>query len=781
VSDNITDFLIDPSRIQPRVSSDTRALLSQMLEFNDPILPPVPITSAVPAHTSHSSSQVAVTLPSLIALLARVLEELEGNLSKLLSLNPSRRESILNHLEKLSGTQSPAHGPRTLQEWMMRARSSAQSSALKTYLEEVALIALGQAILLKSWSDRGIRKWSEADLGQLNWALSTALKPHIPLDREGWQITRPNLYSWYSPSRPLQHEIWNTIGSWKINHEGPHYLLKVLMPTRRAQPEHCEPAGYDYRFFQVLWEQMSTVGFNPSPETGLIKRNKVAFSPTLRDGTIVRSAPPSLNWVGLEASSFQLMLSELMQIWWGPTAPPYWSTGTGLEVHTRDQLALALGASKASVISKIAEMEAFDAAFVLEEQVIRSQGRNASSTRFRELLEQLPYFKKIRSSGTSLGDLQACVSLSKLRPGAFLWWAREEALSSKDGNEVLHFILDRAKLCCEWDFSELEHSLPFSVPLYPKHLYLFQKEIHVETRLSHRPVRHSVSGQMRSHVELPLVLEDLFQSAYRQVQPRGQWTLLSHPSPTSQREWVEKWPDPTSQSTLRDMNQLRMASLPLARLTTIRPTPTPDSGKESIPQGQWSIHPSLRGFWLSGGYDAEGRKLITHPLPRPGQESQGSGFLVLVSDEAWISPLIAFLTSDLTKNWLDHNAERKGDRWILNEQVLKWIPIPKSLLAVLGVTTGEETGSVHSGQFALPLPDDWEHWASEVGHNPREVQRALAQVEKNEQGIHIHAAIFVRSSRALDYLSSGQNRLFSLVTQEGKIKWGELLDILPKS
>jgi hypothetical protein len=795
VSDKITDSLIDPNRIGSLITHETRAMMAQMLEFAPPpSSPPVrdkatvqnlnTFVSSVPSHLSS-------IVPSLIELVGRILQELEGNLPRLLSLNPSRREAIAYYLDKLAGITSSSNASTSnpssvsgLRRWIENPRSVTQNAALKTYLEEVAIIALGQAILLKSWSDRGIRNWSESDLGRLNWALSTTLKPQLPLDREGWHITRPNLYSWYNPSPVIQREMWASLDSWRITDEGPSFLITLLAPIRRAQPEIFDPQGYDPRFFKSLWEHMELFGFCSTPDEGMIKRNKVVFSPTLRDGAMVRTSPPTLAWIGLEASPFQFMLSELMQVWWGPSAPPYWSIGTGLEVHTRDQLALALCSPKPSVVSRIAEMEACDIAIVLEEQIVRAQSRNVNSARFREQVEGLPYFKRLRSAGTSLGDLQACVALNKLRPGGLLWWAREEALSSKDGSEVLNFLLDRAKICFEWDFSELEHSLPMGIALFPKYLYLFQKEPNIESRHSHRPIRHSVHGVLRSHVELSLLLSDIFQSALRPPQPRGHWSILSHPSPTPQRDWLEKWPDPTSHSIIRKLDHLRSVSLPLASFTTIRPTPVPTSSPSTSPAAdqsrgnQWSVQLNMRGFWLSCEYDAEGRRLSARPLPRPGQEAQGSGYLVLVPDEGWVSPLSSYLMSDIVKKWLDHHAERRGDRWILNEQVVKWIPIPKSLLRGLGVPGAVENPSQPS--FTLPLPGDWEKLATEVSYQPQAIREALQQLPLDESGQHIHASIFIRTARALDYLQSGQNRLFSLVTADGRVRWSELLNILPK-
>jgi hypothetical protein len=764
--------------------------MAQMLGFDpppaqtqaQPVLPPptsMPIRekTAVPTHLSSIVS-------SLISLLGRILEELESNLPRLLSLNPSRRDAIAQHLEKLAGLppksststlpSGVADPSGALRRWIEGSRTSAQNSALRAYLEEVGITALGQALVLKSWSDRRVRVWTESDLGRLNWALSTALKPYIPLDREGWQITRPNLYSWYNPSPVLQREIWASLDSWRITGEGPGFLASLLSPLKKSQSEYADASGYDVRFFQSLWDHIHHLGWNQDSTPNPLRRNKVIFSPTLRDGSLVRTGPASVLWIGLESSSFQFMLGELLQIWWGPAPPPLWCIGTGLEVHAKDQLAFALGSPKPSVLSRIAEMEACDAAFVLEEQTIRAQGRSPSALRFREQIEALPNFKKLRSAGTSLGTLQACVALSKLRPGGILIWAREEALCPKEGNEVLNFLLDRAKLVCEWDFSELEHSLPISAPLYPKYFYLFQRESHIETRLSHRPIRHAIQGQMRSHVELPLVLQDAFQSAAGPVQPRGQWTILSHSSPTCQRDWVEKWPDPTSHSQVRKLDHLRASSLPLAHFTTVRPTPDGDPHRNN----GWSVQFSLRGFWITSEYDQEGRRLVAHPLPRPGQEHQGQGFLVLVPDEAWIAPLSAYLTSELVQKWLDHHAERRGDRWILNEQVVKWIPVPKTLLGTLGVPNvfGDSTDP----SFAMPLPGEWEKMAADVSYNPRDVREALSQLTYHESTQAIHCAIFVRTARALNFLHSGQHRLLSLVTADGKIKWRDLLEVLPK-
>jgi hypothetical protein len=132
--------------------------------------------------------------------------------------------------------------------------------------------------------------------------------------------------------------------------------------------------------------------------------------------------------------------------------------------------------------------------------------------------------------------------------------------------------------------------------------------------------------------------------------------------------------------------------------------------------------------------------------------------------------------SDLIQKWLDYHVERRGDRWILNEQIVKWIPIPKTLLRTLGVPNAQD--EVHPPS---PLSEKWQKLLSEIAYQPKIVKEALSQLETNESNQNIHSTVFIHTARALDYLQSGQNRLLSLVTQDGKIRWRELLEILPKT
>lgn len=728
----------------------------------------VPVTS-LPAHFSS-------LVPLLISLKTAILEELSSNLTRLLALNRTRREALLEHLDRLSGqplfpTQAPRpESPEALRRWIEGPLSRAQNAALHTYLEETALIYLGQTLTLKAWSDRGLRTWRETDLRDLNFALNNAIKAHLPLDREGWQITRQNIYSWFNPAPAIQAEIWSSLKHCRVTDEGPAVLITLLNLVRQSHPEINEQRGYDPRFFEAVWKQAD---FSQLASNGPIKRTPTVFSPTLRDGAMVRTAPLGLSWIGLESMPFQLLQAELSQLWWGPSAPPLWALGSGLEVHSRDQLSLALGTAKPSLQSRIADQEACDLAWVLEEKITRGNARNPDAQRMREQADSLPYFKKLRSAGTSLGDLQACVAISKLRPGGALWWARETPLSSEDGNEVLGFLLDRARILAEWDLSGIEHSLPASVPVFPRHLYLMIRETSVESRMNHRPARVMVQGHLRSHIELDLLLDDSLKAIRSpSAAARGRWQIHVHQSPIPQKEWAERWPDPACQNALGRIERLRLSSLPLASVTTVRPAPEGSAERN----GLWSVDDSLKGLWIRADHGPEGRKLAVSALPRRATEARGHGYLVLVSAEHWLAPLRSYLESDVVREWLEHQAERRGERWVLTEQAAKWIPIPRSLLKALG----NDAGAV-----AQPLPGEWERLAADLKFQPRGVFEALSRLNGDakanpEVSSEIRAALFVRAAQALDAILAEHARLLAFVSPEGKLRWSAVLDILPK-
>lgn len=745
----------------PPASSDplTPAAAPRMGEWLD--LQPAPRPEDLVPRTIPEGSP---SLALLKDLAAKICRELQAQPHRLFQINRSRREAIAEHLARLAGQTRP-EGIETSGE-LSRWVQSQGAEPLQAYFEEVALIALSQALLLKSWSDRGLRKLSEADLSQLNWALSSALKPHVPLDREGWHLTRPNLYSWYNPGPELQKEIWRGFQSFCWTEEGPQLLLQLS--SSQGSPSLSRgagPNGYDSRFYQSLWDALPELGFSPEPANAY-RTQTLAYTPTLRDGALVRRGPPGLHWIALEASPLRLLFAEIMQLWWGPSTPPLWAQGYGLETLSKDQLSFSLPSARPSVFSRISEIESCDLSVVLEERATKSAGRGLDSGRFRSLVEAFPALKKLKSAHTSMGTLQALVALQKLRPGGMLLWAREEPLTAAEGVEVLGAFLERARLLCEWEFASLEHALPAAQPLFPKFLYLFSRDIRLDARLQHRPLRLTVRGNLRSHVELPMLLGDALLSAVKPVPPRGGWRIDGQISPWTQKEWADRWPNRIDGGALERLELLKTRSLNLAGATTVRPTPEPlqKGGMAwTLPSGAHG----QKGLWIRSELTAQGRVLVAERLPRAGKEARGSGFVILVADEAWVAPLCKYLGGPLVRQWLDHHAERKGERWVLTDQIAKWIPIPQPLLEALRAPATS----------AEPLPGDWERLIADALFDPKGLRKAL---ETNTQsGVAAH--VYVRVARALEAYLDSQNQLMKLVDAEGNLRWRELLDTLPKS
>lgn len=704
-------------------------------------------------------------LPDIQRLTSTITEELGKNLNCLLSLNPSRRDSLLLYLYRLADLPIPSfqktNKSDVLAKWIEGPRNQSQNTAISAYLEEVALICITQILLLKSWSDRGIRPWSDQYLKNPNWALSDALKSSVPLNREGWQITCQNLYSWYQPSTTVQKILKEIISEWNTSGEGPELLPTILSIGRKSHPVSADTNSYDTRFFSTLWNKMHLFGLDTghARKQGPIQKPWVAFSPTIRSGSLIQASPRDINFIGLENAPFLLMKAELSQLWWGPSSPPLWAAGTGLEVHRQEQITLSLSSCKPTLRNRIAQMEDCDIAFVLEEKSINSTGKSPDSVFFKMQLNDLPYFKHLHSESTTLGDLQACVSLSKLRPGGLLWWAREERLTSNDGIHSLRFLLEHGKLLCHWDLSCMGHSLPSSNPLFPKHLYLFKRSLNLEKRLNNRPRLLTIQGQLRSHVEVPLLLEDAIDSYASACPSRGKWTVHNHTSTSTQQEWTEKWPDPTAQATLEKFEKMRSSSKPLGEITNII----------EFDNGDCRSRKNSKEIFIRVQHQKDNSRLFAWSGTTIQDESKHSGkffdFLIVVPEEQWTAPLSAYLNSGLINEWLSFHVDKKRGLWNLKKQNLKYLPVPVALLEAINSQTE---------------PDELAHMFNDIDCHPKRVVQILENLPLDTpEAQKTRAGAFSKASYIFEKLLKTQNQLFSVVDAEGRIKWGVMLKILP--
>ncbi len=740
----------------------------------EPLPAPPPEEAPRPTPLQSNLPSCFATLASLARL---IRSDLESNLTKLTALNRSRRESVLRYLELLASVPSsttdgsPLNDDRSiLQAWIDRPASPARARALRSYVEEVSLIALAQVLILKVWSDRGLRPMKAKDLTEMNWVLSDTLRKFAPLDREGWQLTRQNIYAWYCPPSAVCAQIWKALESLSLASEGPELLATLFGHLREAAPEWPELRGYDPRFFSELWKGAARIGFEPRADQGIVKRAKTVFCPTLRDGRVARHAPAGLQWAALENHPFQLLSAELAELWSGPAAPALWTQGTGLEVHPRDQLSLSLSSVKPSALSRVGEMDACDLAIIFEERSLRMNGRSAESQRLRAQVDGIAYLKKLREPGATLGNLQAAVAIAKLRPGASLLWFREEALGAHDGTEVLRWMLDRARLIAECDLSQVKSRITTPIPLFPKFCYVFKRDIDHQARPLHTPHRVIVHGQITSHVEVEQLLGDVFTAVSGlENKTRGHWRVVVQAGASPQKDWADHWPTQTDHDAIAEIERMRASGTSLATLCTVRPA----SGT-LLPKGARS-----RGaIWLRAGKDSQNHRTLHVEVLGNGENAPdvppSSGGLVVVGPtDDWTAPLAEYLRSTPVRKWIDHHAERRGDKWNLSEQVVKFIPVPKSLVAAI-----QNPGTWSNER----LPLEWRSAIERLDFAPRDLAALVPRLEQSSApaaAAELRTTAFVLSAQARARLSAARGRMRHLVNDSGDIKWRELLCVLP--
>jgi hypothetical protein len=248
---------------------------------------------------------------------------------------------------------------------------------------------------------------------------------------------------------------------------------------------------------------------------------------------------------------------------------------------------------------------------------------------------------------------------------------------------------------------------------------------------------------------------------------RSNLKIHVHQSPSSQKDWTERWPDPAASETIQQIEQLRADSSPLASLTTIRATPATSSESG----GGWSVPPAYRGFWMHLEETPEGSSRIKiRDLPRPGAEAKQSGYLILLLNEAWIGPIRRYLESEMVHRWVDHHAERRGNRWNLNEQLIKFIPVPQAL-----------TEALNAGELPpAGVAPFWESVAQELAYQPKKALESLSRISHDESGKKTASYLFVKAAKVHEQVRGSQARLLSLVKPDGRIDWRSLLMILPK-
>ncbi len=737
---------------------------------------------------SLTAKTVPSTLPALQEMLAIIIHDFRSVAPSLFALPAGRLRDILQHLSSLAQAPFPQDASAMdaracLQKWVFGPQTQSQKRALDIFVEELALIYLSEALLLKSWSDRGLRPFTDRELAHLNWALTQALQQPSQVVREGFEISKRSIYSWFNPSPECLIKLWNLLSVLDFSEEGPQVLESLFKTSGRFRLSRS--VTYDSKLFAAVWEHLGCFGAAlPSSDRGRtgtapesladhwaqIRMRRSVFSPTLRDGALISACPEPersrCSWVGAEADIFLLMACELIHLWSGPKGAPLWTRGLGLLTYQRPQLAMKwLKDPKPSLELQISEMDGFDLGFVLEEHRVRHQGKSALSNEFRAEIAALDTNEDLDSKSTTLGTLQALVTVRKLRPESLLFWFREEPLSQADGHDQLRMIFEKAELVAHFDFSEVRHSIPsYSVPL-AQHVYVIRKTLDAHRISRHHPERIRIRGHLRGHMEVSNLLSDAFQTLQGRSLNRGPWQIDRRTSPKAQSEWLDRWPDSAAERTYLKLEQLRERSGPLGQYASVRPLPhTADAMTTSL--GELSRH-FTSAFLIRVDRSGEIPRIETAPVSSGALQGKPWEFLIVPQKPHWAMVLASYLETPVVQDWLDAFAERGRGGWLLKESGLKLVPIPNALTAALD---GPDLSRTDPGAARL---------MKAVEENPSSVRSTFENVPLDHQTSPLRAAVFVKAAQVLEKSQTGSEALFKMIDSSGTVRWGSLLSVFP--
>ena len=327
-------------------------------------------------------SKVLPSFDEFETFLASVVLEQLKKPEDLLKLNPSRRESLGRFLAELARQSEPTDAQESLKQFIRMDRTEAEHEALKQLFKQIALVQIAKALLLKSWRATSNTPLKKADLKDLTGAIEKDLRPFIHLQTSTCQLIQQNFYSWSKLSAESQDQLLGLLEKIEDLDQARQWLFK------RARCLSAETLGererYSKVFYQHLWKSIEKNKlFQPKTE------KLIGFSPTLRDGSLLEYAPASIEWVGFEPLSFELLFCEVRFLWKEPKNPPLWLKGCGLEMSMEQQNSLALtNSGKQNTLKQMDAVSCCEVALIAEETPIRTQGRGLAATALRKLVDQ---------------------------------------------------------------------------------------------------------------------------------------------------------------------------------------------------------------------------------------------------------------------------------------------------------------------------------------------------------------------------------------------------------
>ncbi|MBU6154545.1 MAG: hypothetical protein KGP28_09620 [Bdellovibrionales bacterium] len=708
--------------------------------------------------TSTPQKKEAPLFALLESLIHSLVQDQMKKPEELLKLNPSRRESLGRFLAELGRMPDPSDPQEALRQFVRSDRTDVELEALKQLFKQIALVQIAKAILLKSWRVHAGSKLDRSDLKDLTAALERDLRPLLNLQTSTSQLIHRNFYSWYKLTPEAQTTLWGLLESITDLNDVKNWILY------RARKLSAETLGerqrYGGGFYRSLWNAMSKHKlFQPRGE------KLIGFSPTLRDGCLFENSPESIEWIGFEPLSFELLFCEIRYLWERPRPLPLWVKGSGLEMSMEQQSSLLLThCGKQNSVNQMDSISCAEIALIAEENPIRTLGRGMAAHALRKLVDEHTVLKKIKQPATTRGMYQACQTLDKLRQGGTLIWAREELLTEESGKPALQFLLGQAKVIMIADLSALMCESDSLKQDLPKAIYLLKKETRLEERKSHRPLLLKAYGNIKTDEDVGLLFDRLTGLVMKPDHgyPPEPFHLHARVSPMDQREWEQHWFNPNDDRMVDQIEELKRNSIPFGQFATIRTfNPSLHFGVDPREPNLFSGTQTKNdaGFFAWVESSKNGNEIYTaapEKLPHYLRNNNALFWIAPLRAD-WGIPLQTLIRSSLTRDWFEYSVERKKGAWLIKESDLKAIPVPKHLSDTLE--------KMMPGSF--PLSTQEARILDLITSEPHSAPSAV----ENQPALKGHAFVF--ASQAIAELEEHQGALFSLITPDEQIKYPE--------
>lgn len=719
------------------------------------------------ALASAPQSRQAHRLQAFKDYLDRVVAEHSQNPSELLKLNPSRKESLGRFLSELARQPEPADPVKALLSFIAPERTTVEHQAVVNLYRQIVVVHLAKVLLLRCWSERGLCPFSDADFRDPNAALDRMLRVHATLARPAWQITQKNFFSWYKPSAMREKELAHLLEhAGNLTQEDVRdWILELAVATSASTLG--ERDRYTRTLYKSIWNAIESnkllreipnlPGFQPGARFG--------YCPTLREGSVFQDAPQGLEWIGFESINFELIFAELRSLWNGPRPPLLWAKGSGLEMRSDGQGQLPWNTGSVDIIDQIDGINSCDIAWIIEETIIKPQGRSLAAQALRRKVDEHPRLKKLKHLGTSRGMFQALQSLEKLRSGGIMIWVREELLTDESGKPILNELIQEAQILLIADLTALRSEDATVQRDLPKALYLFRREANIELRQSHRPVMVKAFGALHSEADVGLLFQRLFQLVQKPdvVFPPEPFSLNARVSPLIQVEWENRWMNPADDVWVDRIEHLKRNSESLANLCTIRLLK--EKKKNASETNNTPMQPaSGNGFFVTITHSKNESELKTSS----GQEDltlptdiDAEIFWVAPMQAEWCAPLRRLMESNFTRDWLNYHAERRHGCWVIRELDLRSLPVPTELAQALRSGASPDHEPITAELDPLRFPT--EHIQARL--------KALAP----EQPI-LRGYAFWKAAHALEFIEQQSKPLFSLLLPNDELDWHRLFE-----